>query len=245
MKLSALICLIILPVIATAQVKIHAHNDYEKPEPLINALRNKVFSIEADIWLINDKFFVAHTMNEIDSQRTLESLYINPIIKLFDQNGGRISTDDYVFSLVIDIKNRGTESLKKLSYELQSLTKYFDRNTNPHAVQLIISGDRGPISVWRHYPSFIYFDGRPFEKYDSITLSRVAMVSDNYGKYATSIPPDTDRIRSVILQVHQWNKPIRFWAAPDHEQAWKLFKEAGVDIINTDKIEECLKFVAR
>ena len=229
---------------STAQIKIHAHNDYQKPEPLLNALRNQAFSIEADIWLINDKFFVAHTMNEIDSQRTLESLYINPIIKLFDQNGGRISKDDdYVFSLVIDIKNRGTESLKKLSYELQSLTRYFDRNTNPHAVQLIISGDRSPISVWRHYPSFIYFDGRPFEKYDSITLSKVAMVSDNYTKYATSIPPDIDRIRSVIRQVHQWNKPIRLWAAPDNEQAWKFLKDAGVDIINTDKIEECRKYL--
>src|ERR1700741_2507630 len=105
MKLAVLICLILLSGIATAQVKIHAHNDYEKPEPLFNALRNKVFSIEADIWLINDRFFVAHTLNEIDSQRTLESLYLKPIIKLFDQKGGRISKDhDYVFSLVIDIK---------------------------------------------------------------------------------------------------------------------------------------------
>jgi len=243
MKLFGLIASILLSVTTTAQVKIHAHNDYEKPEPLYNALRNKVFSIEADVFLINEKLFVAHTINEIDSQRTLESLYINPIIKLFDQNGGGVSKDDdYVFSLVIDIKNRGTETLKKLSYEMQSLAKYFDRGVNPKAVQIIISGDRGPISSWRHYPSFIYFDGRPFEKYDSITLSKVAMVSDNYTKYATDIPPATDRIKSITNQVHRWNKPIRLWAAPDNEQAWKLLREVGVDIINTDKVVECRKF---
>ena len=232
-----------LSLVSNGQIKIHAHNDYEKPEPLFNALRNKVFSVEADVFLINEKLFVAHTINEIDSQTTLESLYINPIIKLFDQNGGRVSTDDnYVFSLVIDIKNRGTETLKKLSYEMQSLAKYFDRGVNPKAVQIIISGDRGPIGSWRHYPSFIYFDGRPFEKYDSKTLSKVAIVSDSYTKYATSIPPDTDRIRTVTLQVHQWNKPIRLWAAPDNEQAWKFLKDAGVDIINTDKVQECAKY---
>ena len=148
-----------------------------------------------------------------------------------------------VFSLVIDIKNRGTETLKKLSYEMQSLAKYFDRDINPKAVQLIISGDRGPISSWRHYPSFIYFDGRPFEKYDSLALAKVAMVSDNYNKYASSIPPDTDRIKSVTQQVHQWKRPFRLWAAQYNEQTWKHLKVTGVDIINTDKVEMCRKWV--
>src|SRR4030095_5545516 len=183
-RLATIICLILLSAIANAQIKIHAHNDYEKPEPLFNALRNKVFSIEADVFLINDKFFVAHTINEVDSQKTLETLYIRPITILFDKNDGKVSEDkNYSFSLVIDIKNRGTESLKKLSYELQSFPKYFDRTVNPRAVQIIISGDRGPIDSWKHYPSFIYFDGRPYEKYDSVTLAKVAMVSDNYTKY--------------------------------------------------------------
>ena len=246
MRVIALIFLILLSAVATAQVKIHAHNDYEKPEPLYNALRNKVFSIEADVFLINEKLFVAHAMNEIDSQRTLESLYINPIIKLFNENNGKISKeDDYVFSLVIDIKNRGTETLKKLSYEMQSLAKYFDRNTNPKAVQIIISGDRGPIGSWRHYPSFIYFDGRPYENYDSAALAKVAMVSDSYAKYATDFPPATDRIKSIANKVHLWNKPIRLWAAPDYEQAWKLLRDAGVDIINTDKVFECAKYLSQ
>ena len=243
MKLIVFISLILLPVITSAQVRIHAHNDYEKPEPLFNAVRNKVFSIEADVFLINDKFFVAHTINEIDSQKTLESLYIRPITTLFDKNSGKVSEDkNYTFSLVIDIKNRGTESLKKLSYELQSFPKYFDRTVNPRAVQIIISGDRGPIDSWKNYPSFIYFDGRPFEKYDSVTLAKVAMVSDNYTKYATSVPPAPDRITSITNQVHLWKKPFRLWGAPDNEQAWRLLKDAGVDIINTDKVEECHKF---
>ncbi len=243
MKLIVFISLILLPVITSAQVRIHAHNDYEKPEPLFNALRNKVFSIEADIFLINDKFFVAHTINEIDSQKTLESLYLRPITILFDKNDGKVSEDkNYTFSLVIDIKNRGTESLKKLSYELQSFPKYFDRTVNPRAVQIIISGDRGPIDSWKNYPSFIYFDGRPYEKYDSVTLAKVAMVSDNYAKYATSFPPAPDRITSIANQVHLWKKPFRLWGTPDNEEAWRLLKDAGIDIINTDKVEQCRKF---
>jgi hypothetical protein len=244
MKSIFLSVLILFSIFTHGQIKIHAHNDYAKPEPLFNALRNKAFTIEADVFLINDRFFVAHTAHEIDSLKTLQSIYINPIIKMFNQNDGQVSPDnDYVFSLVIDIKNRGTESLKKLSYELQNLTKYFDRAMNSKAVQIIISGDRGPIDLWKHYPSFIYFDGRPFEKYDSVTLSKVAMVSDNYNKYAVALPPDIDRIKSITQQIHNWNKPIRFWAAPDNEKAWKLLKDAGVDIINTDRVADCRKWI--
>lgn len=41
-----------------AQQRIHAHNDYQRSEPLMNALRYKVFSIEADIYLCNNKLVV-------------------------------------------------------------------------------------------------------------------------------------------------------------------------------------------
>src|SRR4030095_3493412 len=48
-----------------AQSLIHAHNDYQKQEPLTNALRYKVFSIEADIYLSDNMLLVAHNKNEL------------------------------------------------------------------------------------------------------------------------------------------------------------------------------------
>lgn len=245
MRLTIFIFVFFNSALASAQTLIHAHNDYEKPEPLFNAIRNRVYSIEADVFLINDKLYVAHTLNEIDSQKTLESLYINPIIKLFDQNNGEVSTTHgYSFSLVIDIKNRGPETIIKLNKDLISLSKYFDRLTNPFAVQIVVSGDRGAIGQWRNALSFIFFDGRPYEKYDEIALAKIAMVSDNSNKYATSNQPDVDRIKAVVSQVHKWRKPFRLWGTPDNEQSWKLLKDAGVNIINTDKVDECHKWAS-
>ncbi|HEU5164838.1 MAG TPA: hypothetical protein VFU29_04825, partial [Chitinophagaceae bacterium] len=76
-----------------AQSLIHSHNDYQKPEPLTNALRYKVFSIEADIYLSANRLVVAHDKKELGTAPTLDSLYLQPIIELFSRNKGTISED--------------------------------------------------------------------------------------------------------------------------------------------------------
>ena len=38
----------------------HAHNDYEHPRPLLDALSHGFQSVEADIFLIDDQLLVAH-----------------------------------------------------------------------------------------------------------------------------------------------------------------------------------------
>ena len=68
---------------SSAQTRIHAHNDYQKPEPLTNALRHKAFSIEADIYLSGNTLLVAHDKKELTTAKTLDSLYLQPIIESF------------------------------------------------------------------------------------------------------------------------------------------------------------------
>src|SRR5258706_12938425 len=72
---------------------IHAHNDYQKREPLVNALRNKAFSIEADVYLVNDSLRVAHDKNELAKAPTLNVLYLRPIVDRFRLHHGHISDD--------------------------------------------------------------------------------------------------------------------------------------------------------
>ncbi len=38
---------------------------------------------------------------------------------------------------------------------VKSHRKVFDRSVNPLAVQIVISGDRGAISQWTSYPSYV------------------------------------------------------------------------------------------
>ncbi len=244
-RLISLLILSIALCTAGAQVKMHAHNDYAKPLPLFDALQQHSFSIEVDIFLVKGQLLVGHTLKETTKKKTLSSLYINPIIALFKKHHGSVSADSsYKTSLVIDIKQNGPEILQELVKIFQPLRSYFDRSVNPHAVQLIISGDRGPISEWKNYPAYLFFDGRPFEEYDQEAIDKIAMISDNYYKYLNprNNTGDTAKIIAVISKAHEWNKPFRFWGSPDTETAWKLLKQCGADIINTDKLRECREF---
>ena len=225
----------------TGQVLIHAHNDYEKPVPLFNALKSRVYSIEADVFLRNGQLMVAHSRDQLNDARSLQQLYIKPLVALFRKYRGRVSEDtSYRIALMIDIKEGGEQAIRRLATLLSKNRSYFDRSRNRNAAEIIISGDRGNIKNWTSFPSFIFFDGRPFETYDAATMKRVACISDSYARYAEN----KEMLHAVIKRSHQAGKPFRFWGTPDNEFYWKYFKEAGVDLINTDKPELCSRFFA-
>ncbi|HEX6170212.1 MAG TPA: hypothetical protein VFZ33_10980 [Chitinophagaceae bacterium] len=233
-------------LLSSTQSLIHAHNDYQKPEPLTNALRNKVSSIEADIYLSDNKLLVAHDKKELSVAKRLDSLYLMPIIELFRRYKGTISEDSsYSPALMIDIKENGEAALAQLIKLVSQHRPVFDRSVNAKAVQLVISGDRGASSKWTSYPSYIFFDGRPKEIYDSATLQRIAFISDSYSNYINPQDSITSRIGQVVKKVHGMSKLFRLWGSPDNYESWKLQQQLGVDIINTDKVEECRNYFSK
>jgi alkaline phosphatase len=222
---------------------IHAHNDYQKPEPLTNAIRYKAFSIEADIYLSGGRLLVAHDKSELVTAKTLDSLYLQPIIELFRQHKGSISADsNYAPILVIDIKENAQAAIAALIKLLSPHRSVFDRSVNAKAVQIVISGDRGNIANWISYPSYILFDGRPNESYDNTTLQRVAFISDNWLLYYGQHDDNYTLLKQVIEKVHAKSKRIRLWGSADYTDSWNLQRRLGVDIINTDKVGECRKY---
>ena len=50
-------------------------------------------------------------------------------------------------------------------------------------------------------------------------------------------------LRELVIKIHNEKKEIRFWGAPDNQNTWKTLLSAGVDLINTDNIEECRNFI--
>ena len=73
---------------------------------------------------------------------------------------------------------------------------------------------------------------------------RVSLVSLQFDKITKwkgegPIPPDDlKKLKHTIDSVHAAGKPIRFWAAPDTNEAWKQQMKLHVDLIGTDKINE-------
>ena len=230
-------------IAGSQKILIHSHNDYEQAEPLVNALRNKVYSLEADVYLFNDTLKVAHDKRDLTNATSLSSLYIQPIVKLFQAHNGYISSDSaYSAVLMIDIKENGDGVLSNLIKLLSSHTSVFDRQVNPKAVQIVISGDRGDRSKWTGLPSFILFDGRSNEQYDKAQLERVAFISDSYFNYAKQKDSTDSMIKKLVTKSHQLKKLLRLWAIPDNASSWSHLRELGVDIINTDKVSECRRY---
>ena len=121
------------------------------------------------------------------------------------------------------------------------MKKYNPLITNRNLL-FVISGNRPPEIDYHLYPDYILFDGRLGINYTPEMLSKIAIISDYFGTYSKwngEVPlPEEDRFRlkEMITKVHQMKKPIRFWGSPDTPAAWAVFKQMGVDYINTDKI---------
>lgn len=65
----------------------HSHNDYWRRSPFYDAIRAGCTSVEADIWLVSGEteLLVGHDAASLDKDKTLNSLYMNPIVDLLDK----------------------------------------------------------------------------------------------------------------------------------------------------------------
>ncbi|KAL1969700.1 hypothetical protein VTN77DRAFT_8253 [Rasamsonia byssochlamydoides] len=66
-------------------VACHSHNDYWRPVPLFSAINAGCISVEADVWLIDEELYVGHSTSALTPNRTLRSLYVNPLVDLLEK----------------------------------------------------------------------------------------------------------------------------------------------------------------
>jgi alkaline phosphatase len=219
----------------------HSHNDYHQPRPLYTAYRAGMASIEADVFLKNGHLYVAHDSTEIRIGQTLKKLYLEPLAMLYAQNGNHAFPDSGKrLQLVIDIKEAHPVVIAQLVKELQAFDDIFNMVANPQAIRIVISGDLPLPATFRKYPSYLAFDGRPDIVYSDAELTRIAMISADFKKYTKwkgrgALPAaEIMRLKLLVDQAHQKQKPFRFWGIPDLPASWKVMETLGVDWINTD-----------
>lgn len=215
----------------------HSHNDYEQENPFYSAYNKMFGSVEADIHLVNNELLVGHDAKNLMKERTLESLYLKPII-----GSNQINRS---LQLLIDIK---TEAISTINALIKILSKYPGIIQNKN-IKIVLSGNLPSPEQFTNYPDFIWFDGRVSNNYSSQELTKIALISEDFNKIIgpkRSWPPDTSvvtQIKTIITKVHDWGKPVRFWGNPDHPNGWELFLKWGVDYINTDKINELADYL--
>ncbi len=224
----------------------HSHNDYEQSSPFRLAYDQQFGSIEADVFLQDDKLMVAHHRNQITEGKTLEALYLDPLNKSIEKNNGFVYSDkNLTLQLLVDLKTKAVPTLNKLI----EILKRYPALTAATSLKIVISGNRPPAESFKNYPAYIYFDGELNATYPEDALPKIEMLSDNFKKYSLwngmGNLPEADRniVVTAIKKGHDLKKKVRFWNAPDIINAWYEYMNLGVDYINTDHIDAMGNFL--
>ncbi|WP_043668580.1 phosphatidylinositol-specific phospholipase C/glycerophosphodiester phosphodiesterase family protein [Streptomyces xylophagus] len=231
----------------------HAHNDYEHPRPLFDALDHRFGSVEADIFLVGDQLLIGHDASELDPSRTLESLYLDPLAALVKANHGSVYRGWHKpLQLLIDIKTEGSSTYLELDRHLlrykHLFTTYAHGRVHAGAVTNVISGDRAArIPMEAQTVRRAFYDGRLTDLGSPAPASFISLISDNWALNFTWLGdgafPDAERqkLRGIVRQAHAAGQTVRFWNTPDlagpaRDALWGELFAAGVDFLNTDDL---------
>ncbi|GAA3800906.1 phosphatidylinositol-specific phospholipase C/glycerophosphodiester phosphodiesterase family protein [Streptomyces phyllanthi] len=231
----------------------HAHNDYEHPRPLLDALDHRFGSAEADIFLVGDQLLVAHDPVDLDPARTLESLYLDPLAARVRANHGSVYRGyRKPLQLLIDIKTEGASTYLELDRHLRRyrhlFTTYAHGRVRPGPVTAVISGDRAArVPMEAQTVRRAFYDGRLADLEGPAPASFAPLISDNWTLNFTwqgvGAFPDAERqkLRGIVRTAHARGQRVRFWATPDlagpaRDAVWTELLAAGVDHLNTDDL---------
>ncbi|WP_210503421.1 phosphatidylinositol-specific phospholipase C/glycerophosphodiester phosphodiesterase family protein [Nocardioides xinjiangensis] len=230
----------------------HAHNDYEHDRPLHDALSHGFTSVEADVWLVDGELLVSHDRQDVDASRTLESLYLDPLVERTRHEGGRVHRGDRgVFQLLIDVKSEAGPTYAAVHEALAEhrgiLTTFRDGRVEQGAVTAVISGNRDLAAMQAQRVRYAGYDGRLGDLGSGVPASDLPLLSDNWTKHFSWLGvgpmPEAERARlhDLVDRAHAAGYRVRFWATPDaagpaRDALWDELLDAGVDHLNTDDL---------
>ena len=251
----------------------HAHNDYEHPRPLYDALSQGFMSVEADVFVAPlpaalaallpagaplSELYVAHDPQDIRPERTLRSLYLEPMWALFEAQGEILPGQRQPLQLLIDFKTEAETTWALLAPQLEDyapmLSRYADGVVEPGAVSVVISGNRPTATLAALGTRLAFIAGRLPDLENPQPATLVPLISDNWGNHfgwrgEGPVPAeDAAKLERVLREAHGLGARVRFWATPDapgpaREALWGVLADAGLEHINTDDLEGLAAFL--
>lgn len=226
-------------------ILIHSHNDYERPRPLFDALDHRAGSVEADVHLIEGRLLVAHDLEDVRPERTLELLYLDPLRERIRRQGGSVYPNDRTpLILLVDVKSEAAATYAVLAGILERyadiLTVFHNGQTLPGAVTVIVSVNRDRGALERAARRLAAMDGRSSDLGGGASAELIPLVSDNWARFfawrGDGPMPDGDkeRLRALAGQAKREGRLLRFWNASDRVEVWRELRAAGVHVIGTD-----------
>ncbi|MEX0601163.1 MAG: phosphatidylinositol-specific phospholipase C/glycerophosphodiester phosphodiesterase family protein, partial [Rhodothermales bacterium] len=243
----------------------HAHNDYEHDRPLLDALDRGFGSIEVDVFLVDGALLVAHDLEDVRADRTLRSLYLDPLRERVQAHDGSVYGEGTPVLLLVDVKSEAEptyEALRSVLREYAGMLTRFERSsaagsgetadggrateeTIEGAVTVVISGNRARSMMRAEDVRLAAYDGRmeDLEQHADVPPSFIPLVSIPWYGISSwrgegAIPDaDLDQLRRLVAAAHEQGRMIRFWATADTSTVWDVLTEENVDLIGADDLE--------
>jgi hypothetical protein len=258
------IAAVLLMVLGSVQADVtalpgaHAHNDYLHRRPLLDALAHGFTSVEADVFLVGDELCVAHEASQIKPERTLRSLYLDPLRQRAKNNDGHIYPGLARFILLIDLKSAAEPTYLRLHEILAQysdlVTSFGTEGRRDGAVLVIVSGNR-PLELMRSQSTrYAGCDGRLGDLESDLPADLLPLISDHWGRNFTwrgeGPMPEAERqkLTRIVETAHAKGRLVRFWATPEvrspaRDALWGQLLSAGVDLLNTDDLKGLQRFL--
>jgi Glycerophosphoryl diester phosphodiesterase family len=249
--------IIILSLTVSSQIiplpHAYAHNDYWHKRPLFDAMANGFTHIEADVYLRHSRLLVAHRIPLLKRKKTIESLYLKPLLKYLSNAGGLAQTPMDTVVLMIDIKSNGEKTytaLRKILNKYKPILSTCEKGkVIIRNLTLVLTGHR-PLQLLKSEESRYVFVDADLRKINTqeacpemFTTASCKYSNIIKWKGKGEIPElERDHLMELVNKAHLSGTKVRLWAAPENETVWLFLRDCGVDLINTDKLVALKRF---
>ena len=219
----------------------HAHNDYDKANPIHNALAHGFTSLEVDIAYDGQVIKVSHDLANLDQKPEFESGYLKPFLE------AEKPASSYV--LLVDLKNYVEEGVELLHQILSRYDKHLVSRSrsdeNQGTVQILLSGHYPRLDIINNERyEYCFIDGRPSLIDSGISPEIMPWISTSYKFYyrrnrkGRNTKIELSRLEKYVADVQKAGYKVRFWNTPDRKKTWKQLTALNVDIIAVDEVRK-------
>ena len=230
-----------------------SHNDYRRKRPLQDALNHGFRYVEADIYLRKGKLVVAHILPRLKMNRTLEELYLKPLLEYVQCNEQQGKINDCPLTLMIDIKSDADKTYRALLMMLEKykpiLSRYNNNGTTAGNVTIVLSGHKPSELIKNADSGYVFMDDnlRQINAYNCTDLYPIASCKYSRlikwkGKGAIPLS-DLLRLKFYVAQAHRLGRKVRLWDSPENKVVWNELLKCDVDLINTNRLTSLRNFL--
>ncbi|KAF2423770.1 hypothetical protein EJ08DRAFT_595457 [Tothia fuscella] len=255
-------------------VQCHSHNDYWRKVPLFDALAAGCVSVEADIWNEqgSDELLVGHSKRALKAERTLRSLYLDPIMHILKATNNGTSANETVgvfetapnttLVLLLDFKTDGANTWPLVQTHLEPLREKewltrWDATTKSRRLGLVtvVATGKAPFDlVTSSTTKDIFFDAPldNLDKTDQYTAENSYFASVSMGKAIGNVRHDLSvtqlvQVEKQISLAEQKALVSRYWDTPSwpmstRNRVWQTLVDHGVGILNVDSLETATRW---